>query len=107
MISAPPLCMGNPLVSGPGLPRWWRWLEQASLPGPVSLLEAAEAGARGWGEGLPWWHLTGELLFMPLNRGASLPWWPGLLLKTLLVAACHTPSPPACLRTANTMDQFS
>ena len=47
VISAPPLCMGSPPVSGPGLPR--RWLEHASLPGPEPLLEAAEAGARGWG----------------------------------------------------------
>lgn len=67
VISAPPLCMGSPPVSGPGLPR--RWLEHASLPGPEPLLEAAEAGARGWAEGLPWCpplpscHLTGELLF--------------------------------------------
>lgn len=53
VISAPPLCMGSPLVSGPGLPR--RWLEHASLPGPEPHLEAAEAGARGWGEGLSWW----------------------------------------------------
>lgn len=58
VISAPCLCMGNPLVSGPGLPRWWWWLEHPSLPGPEPLLEAAEAGAREWGEGLPWWHLT-------------------------------------------------
>ena len=81
----------GPLQACQGLSGLGRtWLEVwARLP-----KEAGPAGGVGHCSG-------GSALFMPLNSGASAPWWPGLPPQTFLAVEPFPPAASVCLLTAN------
>ena len=99
MISFPSLGLGNLLASAPRAPEVMTGVWELSGTGTPKVVAGAcssgARGGRGWGVekrvlGQPLHHPP---LCAPLNNGASLLWWDGLLARTALVIAIPHSSP--------------